>query len=57
LGNPEALLLVELAIGDAYGAGFEYVPRETIGEHNTAMQYVKHPRMSTRRAATPTTCR
>src|SRR5262249_10524723 len=36
-------MLLELAIGDAYGAGFEYVPREMIRKHNSAAYYVKHP--------------
>src|SRR5436190_23070938 len=37
-------MLLEAAIGDAYGAGFEYVPRALIQAHNTADHYVKHPR-------------
>jgi ADP-ribosyl-[dinitrogen reductase] hydrolase len=37
-------LLLELAIGDAYGAGFEYVDREMIRQHNNLSCYVKHPR-------------
>ena len=37
-------MLLELAIGDAYGAGFEYVEREMIVQHNTLSGYVKHPR-------------
>ncbi len=41
-------MLLELAIGDAYGAGFEYVNRQLIGQFNTLERYVKHPRHSTR---------
>jgi ADP-ribosylglycohydrolase len=37
-------MLLELAVGDAYGAGFEYAPLDLIREHNTATHYVKHPR-------------
>jgi len=38
-------MLVELAIGDAYGAGFEYVRnRRFITQNNNLMSYVKHPR-------------
>ncbi len=37
-------MLLELAIGDAYGAGFEYVETEMIGQQNNLSQYVKHPR-------------
>lgn len=37
-------MLVELAIGDAYGAGFEYSPAEFVAEHNTLAGYVQHPR-------------
>jgi ADP-ribosyl-[dinitrogen reductase] hydrolase len=37
-------MLLELAIGDAYGAGFEYAPRELIRRHNTLAGYVHHPR-------------
>jgi ADP-ribosyl-[dinitrogen reductase] hydrolase len=36
-------VLVELAIGDAYGAGFEYCPPEFVAEHNTLTSYVEHP--------------
>src|SRR5689334_12558132 len=41
-------MLLELAIGDAYGAGFEYVNRQLIRQFNTLEHYVKHPRHSTR---------
>ena len=38
-------MFVELAIGDAYGAGFEYVDRaEWSVPNNTIMGYAKHPR-------------
>lgn len=38
------LMLVELAIGDAYGAGFEYAPNRLIRERNDLSGYVQHPR-------------
>ena len=37
-------MLLELAIGDAYGAGFEYVDTEMIRRQNDLSGYVKHPR-------------
>ena len=37
-------MLLELAVGDAYGAGFEYAPLDLIRKHNTATHYVQHPR-------------
>jgi ADP-ribosylglycohydrolase len=37
-------MLLELAIGDAYGAGFEYVSDDVIRRHNTLAGYVQHPR-------------
>jgi ADP-ribosyl-[dinitrogen reductase] hydrolase len=37
-------MLIELAIGDAYGAGFEYVDPATVRRHNTLRGYVQHPR-------------
>ncbi|MBT9317996.1 ADP-ribosylglycohydrolase family protein [Leptothoe spongobia] len=37
-------MLVELAIGDAYGAGFEYSPDQMIREQNDLRGYVQHPR-------------
>ena len=37
-------MLLELAIGDAYGAGFEYADTEMIRLHNNLSRYVKHPR-------------
>ncbi len=36
-------MLLELAIGDAYGAGFEFVGEETIELHNNLNGYLKHP--------------
>jgi len=41
-------VLLELAIGDAYGAGFEYADIETIRLHNNLSRYVKHPRHNIR---------
>jgi ADP-ribosylglycohydrolase len=37
-------MLLELAIGDAYGAGFEYAPLSLSRQHNLGRYYVKHPR-------------
>jgi ADP-ribosyl-[dinitrogen reductase] hydrolase len=37
-------MLLELAIGDAYGAGFEYVDEEMVHRQNDLSCYVKHPR-------------
>lgn len=37
-------MLIELAIGDAYGAGFEYVKDDFLRANNTLAGYVKHPR-------------
>ena len=37
-------MLVELAVGDAYGAGFEYAPAEVVAKYNTATCYIPHPR-------------
>jgi ADP-ribosyl-[dinitrogen reductase] hydrolase len=36
-------MLLELAIGDAYGAGFEFVDRETIELYNNLNGYRQHP--------------
>ena len=41
-------MLLELAIGDAYGAGFEYVDTEMIRRQNDLSGYVKHPRHNIR---------
>jgi ADP-ribosyl-[dinitrogen reductase] hydrolase len=37
-------MLVELAIGDAYGAGFEYAADRVVREQNDLSAYVQHPR-------------
>jgi ADP-ribosylglycohydrolase len=37
-------MLLELAIGDAYGAGFEYAALDLVRAHNDATHYVQHPR-------------
>lgn len=37
-------MLLELAIGDAYGAGFEYVSTQLINASNDLSGYVQHPR-------------
>ena len=37
-------MLLELAVGDAYGAGFEYVDRDAIRSANDLSHFVKHPR-------------
>ena len=37
-------MLVELAIGDAYGAGFEYAAASFVHTHNTLTAYTRHPR-------------
>jgi ADP-ribosylglycohydrolase len=37
-------MLVELAIGDAYGAGFEYVADRIVRERNDLSAYIQHPR-------------
>ena len=34
---------MELAIGDAYGAAFEYVPGQVVAEYNTVTEYCRHP--------------
>ncbi|WP_019930480.1 ADP-ribosylglycohydrolase family protein [Nocardia sp. BMG111209] len=36
-------MLVESAIGDAYGAGFEYAEPEFVARYNTMRDYVQHP--------------
>ena len=40
--NPDMMLAI--AIGDAYGAGFEFVGKQFIKEHNTMDYYVQNPR-------------
>ncbi|MCP2728867.1 ADP-ribosylglycohydrolase family protein [Limnofasciculus baicalensis] len=37
-------MLLELAIGDAYGAGFEYAESDFVSLYNNLSQYVQHPR-------------
>jgi ADP-ribosyl-[dinitrogen reductase] hydrolase len=39
-------VLLELAVGDAYGAGFEYADPRMVLQQNNLSQYVKHPRHS-----------
>jgi ADP-ribosyl-[dinitrogen reductase] hydrolase len=41
-------MLLELAVGDAYGAGFEYAPADQVLRRNDATHYVKHPRHALR---------
>lgn len=36
-------MLLELAVGDAYGAGFEYAPEWLVRSRNTLTSYVRHP--------------
>jgi len=37
-------MLLELAIGDAYGAGFEYAADRIVRERNDGANYIRHPR-------------
>ena len=37
-------MLLELAVGDAYGAGFEYADEEFVRTYNNLSGYVRHPR-------------
>jgi ADP-ribosylglycohydrolase len=37
-------MLIELAIGDAYGAGFEYCDSDFIAENHNLTHYIQHPR-------------
>lgn len=37
-------MLIETAIGDAYGAGFEYVSERIVREHKDLSGYVAHPK-------------
>jgi ADP-ribosylglycohydrolase len=39
-------MLKELAVGDAYGAGFEYASPEFVKANNTLAGYVKHPKFN-----------
>src|SRR3989344_4453617 len=36
-------MLLELAIGDAYGAGFEYADPSFVREHSAKMVYIQNP--------------
>ncbi len=47
-------MLLELAIGDAYGAGFEYANIDLIKQHNNLFNYVKHPTPATNLFPVPT---
>ena len=40
-------MMLELAIGDAYGAGFEYAKKPFIREHNNLQNYYQHPKHKT----------
>jgi ADP-ribosylglycohydrolase len=40
-------VLLELAVGDAYGAGFEYANPAVINAHNDLSHYIQHPRHQT----------
>ncbi|MBW3598895.1 MAG: ADP-ribosylglycohydrolase family protein [Planctomycetes bacterium] len=40
-------MLLEIAIGDAYGAGFEYVKPKLVRAGNDLSRYVQHPRHGT----------
>lgn len=48
-------MLLELAIADAYGAGFEYADEMLV--NNDLSQYVEHPRIDSILAATRMTPR
>jgi ADP-ribosylglycohydrolase len=37
-------MLIELAVGDAYGSGFEYAPARLVRERNDLTGYIQHPR-------------
>jgi ADP-ribosylglycohydrolase len=37
-------MLVEIAIGDAYGAGFEYASDQLVRKRNDLSAYIQHPR-------------
>src|SRR5436309_2099598 len=41
-------MLIQSAVGDAYGAGFEYADTHLIRQFNTLERYVQHPRHSIR---------
>ena len=44
-------MLVELAVGDAYGAGFEYASDALVRDRNDLSWYVQHPRHGIRPGA------
>ena len=48
LPEREKRMLLEIAIGDAYGAGFEYVNAAIIREHNALSGTIQHPRHGTK---------
>jgi ADP-ribosyl-[dinitrogen reductase] hydrolase len=48
-------MLLELAIGDAFGAGFEYAAAEIVHKKNDLSGYIQHPGTASDPAATPTT--
>lgn len=37
-------MLYEMAVGDAYGAAFEYAPADYVAAHNNVAAYFKHPK-------------
>ena len=37
-------MLLQTAVGDAYGAGFEYAAADFVALHNTLASHVKHPK-------------
>lgn len=41
-------MLIELAIGDAYGAGFEYVADRIVRQKNDLSAYIQHPKHAIR---------
>jgi ADP-ribosyl-[dinitrogen reductase] hydrolase len=38
------IMMLEIGIGDAYGAGFEYVDEKAVRDQNNLAGYVRHPR-------------
>lgn len=36
-------MLLELAVGDAYGAGFEYADAQRVQQYNNLSRYAQHP--------------
>lgn len=37
-------MLVNLAVGDSYGAGFEFVPDKVVADHAASLKYRQHPK-------------